>query len=78
MKRLLATRNKPFVFYLHPYDVDHEQPITFSFNINKLIQQYYGRKTAYNRLEKLMKVGEFTTIKEFLSIEGEQIYGTSL
>lgn len=46
---------KPFVFYIHPYDLDPGQPRqSHLFGLNRF-RRYYGLQTAEYKLERLLK-----------------------
>lgn len=57
--------NRPFIFYLHPWEIDTDQP--------KVSAKWFSRFRHYNnlhkcepRLKKLLKDFEFTTVKDVL------------
>lgn len=57
--------NRPFIFYLHPWEIDTDQP--------KVSAKWFSRFRHYNnlhkcepRLKQLLKDFEFTTVKDVL------------
>ncbi|MGP1597914.1 XrtA system polysaccharide deacetylase [Peptoanaerobacter stomatis] len=57
----------PTIFYIHPREIDIDQPrlkLTFK---DKMIH-YYGIRFCLNKLERLLKIYKFITIKEYLMI----------
>lgn len=59
-------KNRPFIFYLHPWEIDTEQP--------RVAAKWFSRFRHYNNLKKceprliqLLKDFEFTTVRNVLS-----------
>ena len=67
-KTIIANNNgQPTIFYIHPREIDIDQPrLKLKFK-DKMIH-YYGIRFCFSKLEKLMKQYEFTTIKDYLMI----------
>lgn len=67
--RQINRRHKPFIFYLHPWEIDPEQP--------RIEAGWFSRFRHYNnldkceaRLENLMDDFSFTTVEEILIEQG--------
>jgi polysaccharide deacetylase family protein (PEP-CTERM system associated) len=58
---------RPVVFYLHPWEIDPDQP-RLSLPILRYARQYYNLNRTENKLKKLLSKFEFTTIKESLEL----------
>jgi polysaccharide deacetylase family protein (PEP-CTERM system associated) len=66
---LYRTRNRrgqPFVFYLHPWEIDAGQP-RFAMPLTKKIRHYVNIDRMMNRLEKLVGEFQFTSIRSILA-----------
>ena len=58
---------RPVVFYLHPWEVDPQQP-KIDLPPMKRFRHYYNLEKTEKRLEYLLDDFEFTTIKEVLKL----------
>ena len=56
---------KPFVFYLHPWEVDPEQPKLAGKYLSRF-RHYNNLDKCYTRLDKLLSEFEFTTANDVL------------
>lgn len=56
---------KPFVFYLHPWEIDYEQPRVRT-NIAKYFRHYCNLKSTFGKFERVLQNYSFTTIRELL------------
>lgn len=57
--------NEPFVFYLHPWEVDPEQP-KVQASWFSMFRHYNNLDKCYARLERLMSDFSFTTVEDVL------------
>lgn len=57
---------RPVIFYLHPWEIDNEQP-RVKLNFSKRIRHYNNLNKTYGRLEKLLKDFKFVPIKEIIT-----------
>lgn len=60
-------QGRSIVFYLHPWEIDPDQP-RVKLSLPRSIRHYYGLGKTYKKLERLFNDFEFTTIKEMLKI----------
>ena len=58
---------RPFVFYLHPWEIDPEQP-RVKLPFIKSFRHYNNLKYTETRLEKLLQDFDFTTIRNVLGL----------
>jgi polysaccharide deacetylase family protein (PEP-CTERM system associated) len=68
-KYLMKKCNKagrPVIFYLHPWEIDPEQP-RLKLPFLKKTRHYNNLKKTYSRLEKLLSDFEFVPIKEIIN-----------
>lgn len=56
---------KPFIFYLHPWEIDDKQPV-LNVQYFKKFRHYYNIKSTLKKFEKVLKEFEFSPIKEIL------------
>ena len=57
--------NEPFVFYLHPWEVDPQQP-KVQASWFSMFRHYNNLDKCYSRLEQLLNDFEFTTVEDVL------------
>lgn len=67
MRRVNA-QGRPVVFYLHPWELDPDQPRVEKLSFSKKIRHYRNLDKTEQRFEKLLGDFEFTTIKEVLGL----------
>ena len=58
---------RPTVFYLHPWEIDFEQP-KMDLPASKKFRHYHNLDKTEHRLDKLLSDFQFTTIKEVLGL----------
>jgi polysaccharide deacetylase family protein (PEP-CTERM system associated) len=62
-------RENPFVFYLHPWEIDTDQPLVKA-SISSRFRHYNNLNKCYSRLERLMDEFPFTSMKNVLGEKG--------
>ena len=62
----INSKNKPFVFYLHPWEVDPKQPRIEGISALSRFRHYTNLNHCYHRLEKLLDDFKFTTMETVL------------
>lgn len=65
LKRINGRENKPFIFYLHPWEIDHEQPRISASRLSRF-RHYNNLGKCESRLHKLMTDFSFTTVTRVL------------
>ena len=60
--RRMNKQGKPIVFYLHPWELDPEQP-RIKVRLNYRLRHYVNLEKTENRLEKLLKDFRFVPLK---------------
>lgn len=68
LKRVNKAQQQPFVFYLHPWEVDPEQPRLPATGLSKF-RHYNNLEVCEQRLVKLLDKFEFTSVEETLRKE---------
>jgi polysaccharide deacetylase family protein (PEP-CTERM system associated) len=63
--RVNTVEQKPVVFYLHPWEVDPEQP-RFQVSASRRIRHYTGLKATLGRLTRLLRRFQFNTVSSVL------------
>jgi len=61
---------KPFIFYLHPWEVDPGQPRMTDASWKSKFRHYTGLEKCEGRLEQLMRDFRMTTCREVLAAQG--------
>lgn len=59
---LFMNNSKYVMSYFHPRDFDPDQPILKGLSINRRFKSYYGLRSAFSKLEKLLSFFKFTDI----------------
>ena len=57
---------QPFVFYIHPWEIDPDQPRIPGASLKSRFRHYLNLKHTANRLQKLFRDFEFTTVREII------------
>lgn len=61
-------QGRPAVFYLHPWELDSEQPRVKNLSVSRRLRHYRNIDQTEFRLDKLLGDFEFTTIREVLGL----------
>lgn len=61
-------QGRPAVFYLHPWELDSEQPKVKNLSLSRRLRHYRNIDQTELRLDKLLGDFEFTTIREVLGL----------
>jgi len=69
LKRLNRREQHPFVFYLHPWEVDPDQPVVQA-GWRSRFRHYTNLSRTQGRLERLISEFEFATVSDVLSRMG--------
>jgi polysaccharide deacetylase family protein (PEP-CTERM system associated) len=64
--RRLNKQNKPIIFYLHPWELDPEQP-RMKIRFNYRLRHYVNLEKTEGRLEKLLKEFRFVPLIDLVS-----------
>jgi polysaccharide deacetylase family protein (PEP-CTERM system associated) len=63
-----VARERPFVFYLHPWEVDPEQPDLRRYaSRTGALRHYTGLRHTLSRLDRLLREFQFTTVSAILA-----------
>ena len=63
LKIINSKENKPFIFYLHPWEVDPDQPRISNASSLSRFRHYVNLDTTFTRLERLLDDFKFKPIK---------------
>lgn len=70
MKKL-NSKEHPVVVYVHPWEIDTEQPRLKSILTRDGFNHYYGQKTTLMKIKKILADFEFFPIKDYLNQQEE-------
>ena len=59
--------DKPFVFYIHPWEIDPDQPKIPGAPLKSRFRHYLNLKHTADRLKKLFREFSFTTVQEVIA-----------
>ncbi len=66
INRINSKEDKPVIFYLHPWEIDEEQPRLNGRMLSKL-RHYVNLSSTYSKLSTLLKEFQFQPISSFLN-----------
>ncbi len=67
LERINRVEERPFVFYLHPWELDPDQPRLNSISWKARFRHYVNLHKTENRFRKLLRDFHFTSIKEAIN-----------
>lgn len=62
LTKINIKENQPFVFYIHPWEIDSDQPNVNGVDVFSRFRQYNNIKKTVERFKKLLKDFQFTPI----------------
>ena len=65
--RTINRQGKPFVFYVHPWEIDPDQPRVPNAPLKSRFRHYLNLKHTADRLKKLFQEFEFTTVQDVIT-----------
>ena len=68
MLRAINTAGRPFVFYIHPWEIDPDQPRIPGASLKSRFRHYLNLRRTAARLERLLSNFEFASVKDVLDI----------
>jgi polysaccharide deacetylase family protein (PEP-CTERM system associated) len=68
LRRINHTEKKPFIFYIHPWEIDLEQPRLGNLSRLSRFRHYTNLKNTEGKLVKLFNHFKFTSFKKALEI----------
>jgi len=68
LKRINQVESQPFVFYLHPWEVDPDQPKFKKAGLKSRFRHYHNLTQTEGRLKRLLKDFNFSPLKDLLPI----------
>jgi polysaccharide deacetylase family protein (PEP-CTERM system associated) len=70
--RSVNARGRPFVFYVHPWEVDPDQPRQRGLGWGRRFRHYVGLRRTARRLDRLLSDFRFGTLSESFTAYQEQ------
>ena len=72
MLRSINQKGNPFVFYIHPWEIDPEQPRIPNASMKSRFRHYINLKRTYSRLQRLLNAFEFAPMETVLEQKKSQ------
>jgi polysaccharide deacetylase family protein (PEP-CTERM system associated) len=69
LRRINSRQRRPFVFYMHPWEIDPDQP-RVSVGLVSRFRHYTNLNRCEARLERLLREFQFATMREVLEARG--------
>jgi hypothetical protein len=66
LKRINEKEKKPFIFYLHPWEIDPEQPRVYGVSSRSNFRHYVNLDKTQSKFKKLLSDFRFSTIRQLL------------
>ena len=66
LKSINEKEDKPFIFYLHPWELDFEQPRIKELRLRSRFRHYVNLNKTESRFRKLLEDFQFSTIRQTL------------
>ena len=66
LRRINREEKQPFIFYLHPWEIDVEQPRITGAGLKSRFRHYVNLDKTENRLKKLLAEFQFSSIGEMI------------
>jgi len=66
--RVSNARGEPFIFYLHPWELDPSQPRINGVPWRSRLRHYFNLRRAEAKLRRLLGDFRFTTVREVLGL----------
>ena len=73
--RHVERRAEPVMFYLHPWELDPEQPRHRSGSRFLDFRHYFGLHCAAGKLRRLLEMARFTTLRDGFAMLGTEVTG---
>jgi len=67
--RRLNKQGHPALFYLHPWELDANQPRVAKLSLSQKFRHYRNLDQTEEKLKRLLTDFEFTTVSEVLGLE---------
>jgi hypothetical protein len=72
MASWVLKENRPVIFYLHPRDIDPDQP-RLPLGLSRRFKSYVNLRTTAAKMEKLLRQFEWTTMGEYAAADKEAL-----
>jgi hypothetical protein len=64
LKRINREEERPFIFFLHPWEIDPEQPRIGGAGIRSRFRHYINLDKSETKFKKLLKDFQFSSVRE--------------
>jgi polysaccharide deacetylase family protein (PEP-CTERM system associated) len=77
LRRINRVENQPFAFYLHPWEIDPDQPRIEGIGLKSRFRHYLNLAKTESRFKRLLTDFRFASIREHIISPREKGYGTT-
>lgn len=67
LTRMVLKQNRPYIFYIHPWELD-EKPPRVPLRFSKSLRHYYNTRPTLRRIDRLLQEMEFTSLENLISL----------
>jgi hypothetical protein len=71
LKSINQKENKPFIFYMHPWELDFEQPRIKEVRLRSRFRHYVNLDKTEERFRKLLKDFNFTSVRDIFKLNNQ-------
>lgn len=71
LRQINTTQRRPFMFYVHPWEIDPEQPKMPFGSVKTKFRHYVNLRSTYDKLERLLDEFAFGRITDVLAQHGQ-------
>jgi hypothetical protein len=68
LTRINRIEGMPFIFYLHPWELDEEQPRINGIGLRSRFRHYNNLRNTESKFKKLLSDFNFSSIKEIIEL----------
>jgi len=69
LKSINENENKPFIFYMHPWEIDPHQPRIKNVGMRSKLRHYINLERNEGKFKRLLRDFQFTAIKNVLHLK---------
>jgi polysaccharide deacetylase family protein (PEP-CTERM system associated) len=77
LKRINEVEQKPFIFYIHPWEIDPDQPRINGLSLRSKFRHYVNLDKTETKFKRLLKDFQFSTVRDTLEKSSSTLSNSS-
>jgi hypothetical protein len=77
LKRINEVEQKPFIFYIHPWEIDSDQPRINGLSLRSKFRHYVNLDKTETKFKRLLKDFQFSTVRDTLEKSSSTLSNSS-